>query len=336
MTERSPLHEYTSRLGASFTEFGGWSMPLEFESVVAEHMAVRRHCGWFDVSHLGRFELTGARSADVLDQQTTIRGTSLEPGRTRYALVLDDAGGILDDIVVWRLAEDRFIVLPNAANAALVMSRFSEGEPRDLVHETVMIAIQGPEAPQVIEQITGTRPARFRVSETDQEGWIVAGTGYTGERGGELIVPIADVDSLIERLEGADAVPCGLGARDTLRLEAGLPLWGQDLDASTDPYSAGLGFAVDLDHEFVGKPALDPERPPARVRFTTSSRRVPRSGQDLTDADGRVVGRVTSGSFSPVRSEGIGMGYLDERPDTLFVDIRGRSVPVEIVPGAFI
>ncbi len=310
-------------------------MPLEFESVIAEHMAVRTRCGWFDVSHLGRFELSGPGSAAVLDAQTTIRGSSLEPGRTRYALVLNDAGGILDDIVVWRLDQDRFIVLPNAANAAAVMERFAAGEPHDLVPETVMVAIQGPDAPTVIEHVTGTPPARFRVHETDR-GWTVAGTGYTGERGGEMIVPVEDVDVLVERLDDASPVPCGLGARDTLRLEAGLPLWGQDLDADIDPYRAGLGFAVDLDHEFVGKDALDPDRPSGRIRFTTASRRVPRSGQDLIDVDGRVVGTVTSGSFSPVRSEGIGMGYLQERPDTLFVDIRGRSVPVEIVPGAFI
>ena len=335
MTQRSPLHEFTTRLGASFTDFGGWSMPLEFESVIAEHMTVRERCGWFDVSHLGRFAISGPSAAEVLDAQSTMRGSSLEPGRTKYGLILNESGGIVDDIVVWRLDQERFVVLPNAANAAAVMHRFARADPRDLVPDTAMVAVQGPEAPGVIEGITGSAPARFRVGETER-GWIQAGTGYTGERGGELIVPRSDLAALIERLEHSGAAPCGLGARDTLRLEAGLPLWGQDMDATVDPYRAGLGFAVDLDHDFVGRDALDPEVSSARVRFTTASRRVPRAGQKLLDGEGNEVGEVTSGTFSPVRSEGIGMAYLESKPDSLFVDIRGRAVPIEIVPGAFI
>lgn len=335
MTRESPLHDHTSRLGATFTDFGGWTMPMEFESVLVEHMAVRESCGWFDVSHLGRFSISGARAGELLDTQTTIVGSRLEPGRTRYALVLNEAGGIIDDIVVWRISDDRFIVLPNAANAPTVMERFGGAEPRDLVSETAMVAVQGPDAPARIEAMVGTPPARFRVTELER-GWILAGTGYTGERGGELIVPNEDVDRLVDAIEASSAVPCGLGARDTLRLEAGLPLWGQDLDADIDPYEAGLGFAVDMDHEFVGRDALDPDVESARVRFTTGSRRVPRSGQALVDESGDVVGRVTSGSFSPVRQEGIGMALLERSTDELHVDIRGRHVPVELVTGSFI
>ena len=259
MSRRSPLHDYTAGLGATFTEFGGWTMPMEFDSVIAEHMAVRQACGWFDVSHLGRFAVSGPRAAGLVDSQTTIRGSALEPGRTRYALVLDESGGIVDDIVVWRLASERFIVLPNAANAPTVMERFVGAETRDLVADTAMIAIQGPDAPAEIEAMTGAAPSRFRVSETER-AWIQAGTGY---------------------------------------------------------------------HDFVGRDALDPEADSKRVRFTTGSRRVPRQGQALVDESGRVVGRVTSGSFSPVRQQGIGMGLLEARPDRLHVDIRGRRVPVE-------
>lgn len=310
-------------------------MPLEFESVIVEHMTVRERCGWFDVSHLGRFSISGPSAAETLDAQSTIRGSSLEVGRTKYGLILNESGGIVDDMVVWRLEEERFIVLPNAANAAAVMHRFTGADPHDLVPDTAMVAIQGPDAPGVIEGITGSAPERFRVGETER-GWIQAGTGYTGERGGELIVPRSDIAALIERLEDSVAAPCGLGARDTLRLEAGLPLWGQDMDATVDPYRAGLGFAVDLDHDFVGREALDPEVSPGRIRFTTGSRRVPRAGQRVLNAEGSDVGEVTSGTFSPVRSEGIGMAYLESRPDSLFVDIRGRAVPIEIVPGAFI
>ncbi len=337
MSRTGPLHDLHTELGAKFTDFGGWSMPLQYESVVSEHLAVRQGSGIFDVSHLGRFEIAGERGIETIDRHTTIAGASIDIGGSSYGLVLNEEGGILDDIVIWRLEAAAFIVLPNAANHAAVMDRFTDAQPTDLRESTAMLAVQGPDAPGILEGVVGFDGPRFSVQRSEvTSGAVVAGTGYTGERGGEIIVDIGQAETVARAVLASGAQPCGLGARDTLRLEAGLPLWGQDMDATTNPYEVGLGFAVDLSHEFIGKDALDPTTPSRRRLFTTSSRRIPRTGQVLVDGDGEAVGRVTSGSFSPVRSEGIGMGLVDRESDTLAVDMRGTLVPVELVSRRFI
>jgi aminomethyltransferase len=337
VSRTGPLHDLHGELGAKFTDFGGWSMPLQYESVVTEHMAVRERCGWFDVSHLGRFHIEGSSSIGTIDRQTTISGDSVAVGGSKYGLVLNDDGGIIDDIVIWRLAEAEFIVLPNAANHPIVIERFAAATPRDLRETTAMLAVQGPDAPGILERVVGFDGPRFSVQRSKViPGAIVAGTGYTGERGGEIIVDHAQAETIARAVLAAGAAPCGLGARDTLRLEAGLPLWGQDMDETTNPYEVGLGFAVDLSHDFIGRDALDQATPSRRRMFTTSSRRIPRSGQVLVDGAGDTVGRVTSGSFSPIRSEGIGMGLVDRDSDTLGIDMRGTFVPVELVSRRFI
>ncbi len=337
MSRTGPLHDLHCELGAKFTDFGGWSMPVQYESVVAEHMAVRERCGWFDVSHLGRFHIEGSASIGTIDRQTTINGDSVTVGGSKYGLVLNDDGGIIDDIVIWRLAEAEFIVLPNAANHPIVMERFAAATPTDLRETTAMLAVQGPDAPGILERVVGFDGPRFSVQRSEvTPGAIVAGTGYTGERGGEIIVDHAQAETIARAVLASGATPCGLGARDTLRLEAGLPLWGQDMDETTNPYEVGLGFAVDLSHDFVGRDAIDGATPSRRRLFTTSSRRIPRSGQVLVDGEGDAVGRVTSGSFSPIRSEGIGMGLVDRDSDTLGIDMRGTLVPVELVSRRFI
>lgn len=334
MTKTSALHDVNLKLGAKFTEFGGWSMPLHFDSVVSEHMAVRQQAGWFDVSHLGRFGISGPNAAAVLSAETTINPDTLEPGQTRYGLVLTTTGGIADDIVVWRLAASEFIILPNAANSDFVIDRFHAANPVDMRESSVMVAVQGPSAPSLLATLNGFTGPRFSVERFGET--LVAGTGYTGERGGEVIASHERGIELAEQLMASGAAPCGLGARDTLRLEAGLPLWGQDMDASVSPYRAGLGFAVDLGHDFVGKDALDPDERSQRVLFTTGTRRIPRAHQTLIDSVGNPVGEVTSGSFSPIRETGIGMGRLHTPSDTLAVDIRGTATPVERVKRNFL
>jgi aminomethyltransferase len=337
VSRTGPLHALHAELGAKFTDFGGWSMPLQYESVVAEHLAVRQGAGIFDVSHLGRFRIDGPRSIEAIDRHTTIAGDSIGVGGSAYGLVLNEQGGILDDIVIWRLAASSFIVLPNAANHGAVMGRLVHAEPSDLRESTAMLAVQGPDAPGILEEVAGFDGPRFSVQSSGRiPGAIVAGTGYTGERGGEIIVDIDQAERVALKVLEFGATPCGLGARDTLRLEAGLPLWGQDMDATTNPYEVGLGFAVDLSHDFIGRGSIDPSTPSRRRLFTTSSRRIPRSGQVLVDGEGEAVGRVTSGSFSPIRSEGIGMGLVDRDSDTLAIDMRGTVVPVELVSRRFI
>jgi aminomethyltransferase len=341
---RSPLHQIHAGLGARFVDFGGWEMPVQYTSVLEEHMAVRRHVGWFDVSHLGRFSIVGSGATDRLMALLTNDAATLEPGRSQYTLMLDDGGGIVDDLIVWKWGDDEYWVLPNAANHERVMAAFAEGPAStriaDLRPSTVSLAVQGPDAPAIISQALGFAPKRFRTARgtfAGEDAWA-AGTGYTGERGGEVVVPVGVAPTLVDRLVEAGAIPCGLAARDTLRLEAGLPLWGQDMDTSTSPLEVGLSFAVDLDHEFVGRAALVRQRdhgvPRRPVAFRTEGRKIPRRGMALRCGDDG--GTVTSGNFSPVLECGIGIGLVDSPGDgPLELEIRGEWVPVERVQPPF-
>src|SRR5690606_22900495 len=255
---------------------------VQYESVLEEHRAVRQGVGVFDVSHLGRLEVTGPNSTEILRNLFTNDVAKYEPGRTHYTMLLNDDGGIVDDIVVWRWDEDHYWVMPNAANADRVRATLEDRGAHvvDLRPSTCLLAVQGPAAPRLIEETFGQAPARFRTLEVD--GVRMAGTGYTGERGGEVCLPIEAAGPGLEELLEAGAVPCGLGARDTLRLEAGLALWGSDIDETTTPLEAGLDFAVDWDHDFPGKTALECQRQTGPSRRLTGlvmeGRGIPRHG----------------------------------------------------------
>ncbi len=339
---RSPLHDLHLSLGARFVDFGGWDMPVQYMSVLGEHHAVRESCGWFDVTHLGRFELTGPGAEDALLGLLCNDIRLVEPGRTQYTLMLDENGGIVDDIVVWWWGSEEYWVFPNAANHEKVLGSFA-GMPgcqvRDLRSETVLLAVQGPDAPALIEGLLGVAPGRFRTLRAEWEGaeLAVAGTGYTGERGGEICVDPATGERLARALVDAGATPCGLGARDTLRLEAGLPLWGSDIDETTNPFEAGLGFAVTGDHEFVGKDAIDGGIDRLLVGFILDDRGIPRHGYRVRSPEG--AGVVTSGNISPMLDTGIGLAYVSPPPDPsggdIEVEIRGRWVPGRIVEPPF-
>ncbi len=337
MTQRSPLYQLHDGLGARFTDFGGWEMPVRYGAVLDEHRAVRNHVGWFDVSHLGRFTCRGAGAVPTLSRLFSNNVDKLEPGRTHYTMMLNENGGVLDDLLIWRWEDDEFWVLPNAANHDMVLAAVA-GEPdvevEDLRPTTVMIAVQGPKGPETLAEIVGGAPKRFGTTRLDIDGdeIAMAGTGYTGERGGELVVPLSRADSIAEQLTSVGAVPCGLAARDTLRLEAGLPLWGQDLDPEHTPLEAGLGFAVDWDHDFVGKTALETQRDNGLARhlvgFRLADRGIPREGYPMRTPDG-AEGIVTSGNVSPMIDDAIGMGYLSpiHHRDEIEIEIRGRWVP---------
>ena len=347
MTARqSPLHPVHQRLGARFVAFGEWEMPLQYGSVIAEHLAVRTTVGWFDVSHLGRFRWEGPGATSVLQQLLCNDITRIDPGRTQYSMMLNQGGGVVDDLIVWRWGEESYWVLPNAANHQRVMAAFAAAGPQveleDLRPLTVTLAVQGPQAPGLLQSVLGEAPRRFRTLQLDwrgQRAWT-AGTGYTGERGGEVVVPNSVAPELVEALAAGGATPCGLGARDTLRLEAGLPLWGQDLDEETSPLEAGMEFVVSWDHDFVGRSALERQRQEGLgkklVAFRTEGRVIPRHGYRLRAGSSRGV--VTSGNFSPVLQRGIGLGYLsppeDQAPPE--VEIRGRWTPVERVELPFL
>lgn len=338
MTQRSPLYDHHSRLGARFVDFGGWEMPVQYESVVAEHLAVRRDVGVFDVSHLGRLAVSGPGVTETLRSLFSNDAAAYGPGRTHYTLLLDSEGGILDDLVVWRWGEEEYWIMPNAANSDLVQERIRQAagprvEVEDLRPSTVVLAVQGPNAPALLEAVVGEAPGRFHTLE--YERIRCAGTGYTGERGGEVCVANDRAGGIFEALLTGGAVPCGLGARDTLRLEAGLPLWGADIDAGTTPLEAGLEFAVSWDHDFEGKEALKRQRAEGVRRrlagLVMEGRGIPRHGYRVRS--GIAEGEVTSGNISPVLGRGIALAYLSppaDEGDRSEVEIRGSWVPASI------
>lgn len=329
----SPLHTTHERLGARFTDFGGWSMPVQYASVLAEHEAVRTGVGVFDVSHLGRFTFEGAGATETIRSELCGDAAAIEPGRAQYTMALNERGGVVDDIIILRMDGDRWWILPNGANYDTIIERFTAASPDSTTitrrrEDTAFLAIQGPEAPALVESVLGAKVGRFRVSEMDTPfgHLVVAGTGYTGERGVEVTVRAEHGAALFEAVLDAGATPCGLGARDTLRLEKGYPLWGQDLDEETTPLEAGLDWVVNWDHDFIGKAALESQRDQGvgkrLVAFTTEGRKIARHGYPIRA--GTASGSVASGNFSPTLGHGIAMGYLSP-PQT-----SGEPIEVEI------
>ena len=323
-------------------------MPVQYDGVLAEHAAVRQSVGLFDVSHLGRFDVTGPRATELVRYQLCNDVTTIAAGRAQYTMALNDRGGVVDDIIVWRYADDGYWVMPNGTNFDEILGRFADNTDTPTAvaavrDETVLIAVQGPDSPGVVESVIGTMPGRFRVIDGEfGGGWFRAGgTGYTGERGAEIAVPSESGQTLFDALLQAGATACGLGARDTLRLEMGYPLWGQDLDESTTPLEAGLGWVIGWDHDFVGKAEVSRQQdngvPRALVAFACEGRTIPRHGHRLRA--GSSTGEVTSGNFSPTLGHGIGMGYLAPpiEPGTpIEVEIRHDWVPAQHVNPPFI
>ncbi len=342
----TPLRSEHEALGARFTDFGGWEMPLQYQSVIAEHMAVRQSVGVFDVTHLGRFHLSGPGATAAIGRELCNDITKIKPGRAQYTMALNESGGVVDDIIIWRFAEDDYWVMPNGVNFDDLLARFTASSDAQAVpvrSDTVLLAVQGPDSAEVLEAAIGLVPGRFRVETGEFAGgpmWT-AGTGYTGERGAEVAVPNENGAALLRALLEAGAVASGLGARDTLRLEMGYPLWGQDLDEETSPLEAGLAWVVDWDHEFVGRGALLAQRDGGLnkqlVAFRTADRRPPRHGYPLRS--GAATGVVASGNFSPVLEVGIGMGFIsppiaDRSP--LELEVRGKWQAVEMVNPPFL
>jgi len=334
---QSPIQAVHEDSGARFVDFGGWSMPVQYSSVLDEHAAVRMGVGVFDVSHLGRFEVSGPGSVELVRSQLCNDITRIGPGRAQYTMALNDHGGVEDDIIVWYLDADRLWVMPNGTNSDEIVARFRLAAPpsvtvADVRDDSVLFAVQGPGAPEVFSAVLGSVPGRFRVVEAafGDTAVVAAGTGYTGEPGGEICAPATAGAALWKALVSAGAEPCGLGARDTLRLEMGYPLWGQDLDADTTPLQAGLGWVVAWEHDFVGREALEASRDaPGKelIPFTTEGRAIPRHGYPFRSATGSGV--VTSGNFSPTLGHGIGMASVTPPPspdEPLVVEIRGKDV----------
>lgn len=333
---RSALHEVHTELGARFVDFGGWEMPVQYTSVLDEHRAVRESVGVFDVSHLGRFRFGGHGALDGLRSVFSNDAARLGEYRTQYTMSLNPEGGIVDDIILWRWAADDFWVLPNAGNAARILDLCRSAAPgaavTDLRTETVSLAVQGPDAPALLQETLGATPKRSHLVETEFAGqpvWL-AGTGYTGERGGEVVISHDGAAPLLRSLIAGGARPAGLGARDTLRLEAALPLWGQDLDETITPLEARLDFAVSFEHDFTGRQALETQLsgglPKHRLLFATEGRLIPRHGHRVRWEDRQ--GTVSSGNYGPTVRHGIGMAYLSgpPSPDIAEIEVEIRDV----------
>jgi aminomethyltransferase len=343
----SPLDAAHRALGAKLVPFGGWDMPLSYgEGTLAEHRACRTGAVVFDVSHLGTVRVEGPDALAGLQAALTNDLTKVGPGRAQYTHLLDEEdASVLDDIIVWWVAEDRFDVMPNASNTDRVVAAIG-GE--DVTSTRAILAVQGPEARARLGAIAPEAAAvpRFRVGEADVAGvrCTVAGTGYTGEDGVELAVPADAAQAVWDAVLGAGIVPAGLGARDTLRLEAGLPLHGHELGPGITPLQAGLGWVVAWDKPggFRGREALLAERergPVRRLRgLSVPGRRPPRADQAVL-VDGAEAGIVTSGNFSPMLGHGIALAFLPaavEEGAEVAIAGKGDPAPATVVPTPFV
>jgi aminomethyltransferase len=335
---RTPLHDRHVAAGARLVPFAGWEMPVQYEGVIAEHRAVRTDAGVFDVSHMGELEVEGPRALELLQAMLSNDVSRLEEGDAQYTLLTNEQGGIVDDLIVYRTGPHRFLLVVNAANreadfAWLAGHELRGSDVRDVSDEYALLAVQGPRA---LERLGLPKAKAFTWSMGDVDGVevMINRTGYTGEEGVELGCMADDAVDLWDAVVSRGAVPCGLGARDTLRLEVCYPLHGNDITPETDAISAGLGWTCALDKDFTGAERLrqikaaGPERKLVAFRMTESA--IPRQGMAIAGG-----GEVTSGSHSPMLDVGIGMGYVPDataEPGTsLEIDVRGRPRAAEVV-----
>jgi aminomethyltransferase len=341
----SPLDAEHRGLGAKMVPFGGWDMPLAYPSgTLAEHRACREDAVAFDVSHLGTVRVDGADAFEHLQRVLTNDLRKIGPGRAQYTHLLDDDASVLDDIIVWWVADDRFDVMPNASNTERVVGAIGG---KDVTATRAIVALQGPSARQQLRSVApaAAEVPHFGVAAFDWNGTpcLVAGTGYTGEDGVECAVPSEAAPDFWNAVANAGFVPAGLGARDTLRLEAGLPLHGHELGPGITPLQAGLGWVVGWDKgEFRGRAALEAERERGIARrlrgMVLEGRQPPREGY-VVRVDGKPAGEVTSGNFSPMLERGIALGFVppDVGPGaTVEVDLRGKAAPGKVVKLPFL
>ena len=327
---RTPIYERHVEAGARLVPFAGWEMPVQYEGVIPEHRAVREDCGVFDVSHMGEIEVEGPRAQELLQGLLSNDLDRVEPGGAQYTLLTNERGGIVDDLIVYRLDPHRYVLVVNASNREAAFEWLREREirgsdVRDVSDEYALLAVQGPRA---IERLGVPDAPAFTWQEGELDGVevMVNYTGYTGERGVELMAMADDGAELWDRVVARGAVPCGLGARDTLRLEACYPLHGNDITPETDAISAGLGWTCALDKEFTGAGELRAikERGPERrlAPFVMDEKAIPRQGMPIVEG-----GEVTSGTHSPMLGIGIGMGYVatehSQPGSEISVDVRG-------------
>jgi aminomethyltransferase len=353
MALRTPLYDWHVGHGGRMVEFGGWDMPVQYTSIVEEHQTVRSAAGLFDISHMGRLSFAGPDALTFLQEVYTNNAAAMKDGQVRYGLICNEHGGIRDDVLVYRWPYGWAMVV-NASNRDKIVSWFvqhKDGREMVLMDQTLktcMLAVQGPQALALCRGLTDAdaeQLAYYYATPTRCRGreCIVSRTGYTGEDGIEIMASAAQAVELWEELVRRGAKPCGLGARDTLRLEAAMPLYGHELSEDIDPFQAGLGWAVKMDKgDFIGREALRRRREdaslPRRVGLELAGRRAAREGAAVL-SEGRTIGRVTSGTVTPTLNKAIAMAYVDPAFTTAgtvcTVDIRGKSEEARVVPLPF-
>jgi len=352
-----PLRSHHADLGASFTDFGGWEMPVRYSSDLAEHRAVRESAGLFDISHMAEISIEGPGSADYLDYALVGAASEIALGKAKYSLICNASGGIIDDLIVYRLAEQSFLVVANASNQHPVVAAMTERRQgfdvtiEDVSEKWALLAIQGPRSLEIVSKITTAEIASYSYysiasAELATVACLVARTGYTGEDGFEIYIPVDSAelvfDAILEAGSPLGLVPTGLACRDTLRLEAGMPLYGHEMNLDVNPYQAGFGKVVRLDKpgDFVGKAALsklsliEPDR--VLVGLIGEGKRAARADYEVfVEGFTEAVGSVTSGALSPSLGYPVAMAYL--KPDfaqpgqQVSVDIRGSRTDFRVV-----
>lgn len=356
--KKTPLNQIHKDMGAKMTDFGGWEMPVEYVGIIEEHKAVRNKCGLFDVSHMGEIIVSGRNAAASLQKIITNDLNKLEDGKVLYTPICREDGGIIDDLLVYRLAEDEYLMVVNASNTEkdfnwVKRHLLEETKAENVSENYALLALQGPESKKVLTQLTdidlnSLKYYSFRKSKAAGVEMFISRTGYTGELGYELYFESSKAETVWERLleAGSDSglKACGLGARDTLRLEKTLPLYGNDIDEDTNPYEAKMGWTVKLNKgNFIGRETLIETEQNCCERkltpFKVTGRGVARHNHKVY-VEGNEIGKVTSGSYSPTLKNGIGMAYLKSEysdPGTeIEIKVRNRKIKAEVVKGPFV
>ncbi|MGC4130191.1 MAG: glycine cleavage system aminomethyltransferase GcvT [Bergeyella sp.] len=358
---KTPLFDKHVSLGAKMVPFAGFEMPVQYSGVTEEHFAVREKAGIFDVSHMGQFFIEGDSAKDLLQYVTSNDVTALENGKAQYSCLPNGNGGIVDDLIVYKMDERKYFVVVNASNIEKDwnhIQKFNEkfgAQMRNASDEMSLIAIQGPKATEILQKLTGVNLSEipyyhFTVGEVDGvEDVIISNTGYTGSGGFEIYFKneyaVQLWDSLTEAGKDEGMIPCGLASRDTLRLEKGFCLYGNDIDDTTSPLEAGLGWITKLDKgDFVDSEFLKKQKEEGITRklvgFELQDKGVPRHDYPVVDTEGTIIGKVTSGTQSPMKKTGVGLAYVDKPHfklgSDIFIQVRNKNIPAKVVKLPFV
>ncbi|MBV42566.1 MAG: glycine cleavage system protein T [Crocinitomicaceae bacterium] len=353
--KKTALHENHLKSGAKMVPFAGFDMPVSYTGVVQEHHAVRNSCGMFDVSHMGEFRIKGSEALDLIQWITSNDANKLHSGKVQYSCMPNGNGGIVDDLLIYCISATEFMLVVNASNREkdwnwIASQNQWDAEVTDESEEWSLIAVQGPKAAQYLQPIVKesgiNQMSYYTFQEVSIQGKkvLLSATGYTGAGGFEIYLPNDQAHGVWESLLDAGVEPCGLGARDTLRMEAGFCLYGNDIDDNTSPIAAGLGWITKFTHAFVDCDRFEKEKAEGSEQLlrglVLEERGIPRQGYDIESATGEIIGRITSGTQSPTLGQGIAMGYIlsnfADLQETVWVRIRKKAVPARVVRPGFL